>query len=111
MSNMNRFSKTKSMYMIDKHYTYVAFHKSCLKIHYYKFDFYLLFQIYYSVNGKYFTIVIICQKKSPYNMQCRCLEWTCKKHRDQSKHNCKFDFQNIQQKLMNKIIKKLLHQK
>ena len=35
---------------------------------------------------------IICQKKSPYNMQCRCLEWTCKKHRDQSKHNCKFDF-------------------
>jgi hypothetical protein len=59
---------------------------------------------------------IICQKKSPYNMQCRCLEWTCKKHRDQSKHNCKFDFskhateineQNHQKVIASKITTKI----
>jgi hypothetical protein len=49
-------------------------------------------------------------------MQCRCLEWTCKKHRDQSKHNCKFDFskhaaeineQNHQKVIASKITTKI----
>ena len=35
---------------------------------------------------------IKCEKKSPYNMICRCNKWTCAKHRLPAKHNCSFDF-------------------
>ena len=35
---------------------------------------------------------IICNKKSIYNMTCRCSATLCKRHWDPEKHNCKFDF-------------------
>lgn len=35
---------------------------------------------------------IVCNKKSIYNFKCRCEGWTCRKHREPEKHNCKFDF-------------------
>ena len=35
---------------------------------------------------------IVCEKKSIYNMQCRCSATLCKRHWKPEKHNCTFDF-------------------
>ena len=34
----------------------------------------------------------ICNKKSIYNMVCRCSESLCRRHWNPTKHNCAFDF-------------------
>lgn len=34
----------------------------------------------------------ICNKKSIYNMKCRCEHFFCRKHFQPEKHECKFDF-------------------
>ena len=34
----------------------------------------------------------VCNKKSIYNMKCRCENYYCRKHFEVSKHSCTFDF-------------------
>lgn len=34
----------------------------------------------------------VCNKKSVYNMKCRCENYYCRKHFQVLKHSCTFDF-------------------